>query len=132
MNIKDFDFAPTSVTVNVGDTVTWINAGPTVHTATGSGFDTGNLDKGASGSHTFTDAGTFSYICTPHPFMKASVTVVASSSGGESSGSGDEAAADADDGPSLADTGADAWLLALIGTGLLSLGVAVRRRSGSV
>ena len=46
VNISDFDFAPTSVTVNVGDTVTWVNAGPTVHTATGSGFDTGNLEQG--------------------------------------------------------------------------------------
>jgi LPXTG-motif cell wall-anchored protein len=133
VNVKDFEFAPTSVTVNVGDTVTWVNAGPTVHTATGEGFDTGNLNKGESGSHTFTSAGNFSYICTPHPFMKASVTVVASSAGqsGGDSGSSD-AAADAGDGPTLADTGADTWLLALIGTGLLSLGVAVRRRSDSV
>ena len=132
MNITDFEFSPTSVTVNVGDTVTWVNAGPTVHTATGSGFDTGNLSKGQSGSHTFASAGTFSYICTPHPFMKASVSVVASSSGSDASAGADQAAADGDDGPSLADTGTDSWLLALIGTGLLSLGVAVRRRTGSV
>ena len=135
VTISDFEFAPSSVTINVGDTVTWTNQGPTVHTATGSGFDTGNLSKGESGSHTFSSAGTFDYICTPHPFMKGTVTVAAASSG---EGSGDDAGSDGagesasgDDGPSLPDTGADAWALALIGTGLLSLGAAVRRRSHS-
>ena len=133
VNIRDFEFSPSSVTVNVGDTVTWVNIGPTVHTATGSGFDTGNLAKGESGSHTFTSAGTFSYLCTPHPFMKASVTVVAAGSGeaGDGQGAAEGAAADAGAGPSLADTGADVWLMALIGAGLLWLGVAVRRRARS-
>lgn len=133
VTIRDFDFTPKSVTVNEGDTVTWTNQGPTVHTATGDGFDTGNLKKGESGSHTFASAGTFAYICTPHPFMKGTVTVQSASAGGDS---GDEAASgaagdSADDGPSLADTGGDPWVLALIGTGLLSLGFAVRRRADS-
>ena len=38
-------------------------------------FDTGIMDEGGSGSHTFTEAGTFGYICTPHPNMKGTVTV---------------------------------------------------------
>ena len=138
VTIKDFSFAPSALTVNVGDTVTWSNVGPTVHTATGDGFDTGNLAKGASGSHTFTAAGTFSYICTPHPFMKASVTVAAASGGEDDAGSGAEADAGSDtataaggaDGPALPDTGADAWALALLGTGLLAFGFAARRRTG--
>ena len=69
VTISDFQFAPASVTVNVGDTVTWTNDGPTPHSATSSGgsFDTGIMDEGQSGSHTFTEAGTFAYICTPHP-----------------------------------------------------------------
>lgn len=135
VSIKDFAFSPTSVTINVGDSVTWTNAGPSVHTATGSGFDTGNLSKGGSGSHTFSSAGTFSYICTPHPFMKASVTVAGASSGDDTGTATDDGStgstADEADGPSLANTGADAWALVLIGTGLLSLGAAVRRRTGS-
>ena len=67
----------------MGDTVTWSNAGPTPHSATASdgSFDTGILDKGGSGSHTFTQAGTFAYICTPHPYMKGTVVVQASASG---------------------------------------------------
>lgn len=131
VTITDFEFAPASVTVNVGDTVTWVNNGPTVHTATGDGFDTGNLSKGQSGSHTFTSAGTFSYICTPHPFMKASVTVTGGSSGGENGSDAGQSdpVATADDGPTLPNSGSDAWALTLIGTGLLSLGLAVRRRT---
>lgn len=53
--VSDFQFAPASVTVNVGDTVTWSNAGPTSHsaTATGGSFDTGIFPEGESRSHTF-------------------------------------------------------------------------------
>ena len=49
---------------------------PDAHSATANdgSFDTGILSKGGSGSHTFTQAGTFSYICTPHPFMKGTVS----------------------------------------------------------
>jgi plastocyanin len=83
VDISSFKFKPSSVTVKVGDTVTWVNHDSTPHTATKSGtFDTGSLAKGQSGSHTFSTAGTYNYICSFHPFMKASVTVTGSSSGG--------------------------------------------------
>src|SRR3954462_4576545 len=54
VTISDFQFAPGNVPVNVGDTVTWSNTGPTGHsaTATNGSFDTGVLEKGSSGSHT--------------------------------------------------------------------------------
>src|SRR5436309_15852631 len=59
--IKDFSFGPGSITIHVGDTVTWVNNGPTDHTATANNgsFDTGTLKKGQSGSHTFNSAGSF-------------------------------------------------------------------------
>ena len=81
VTIKDFEFVSPSVTVNEGDTVTWTNQGPTGHSATGDGFDTGIMDAGQSGSHTFDSAGTFSYICTPHPNMKGTVIVQAAQTG---------------------------------------------------
>ena len=48
VTISDFKFTPGSVTVNVGDTVTWSNAGPTPHSATASdgSFDTGHPREG--------------------------------------------------------------------------------------
>lgn len=92
--ISDFKFTPGSLTVHVGDSVTWTNNGPTDHTATASdgSFNTGTLKQGQSASHTFTKAGTFAYICAIHPFMKGTIVVQAStsssSSGSGSSGSG--------------------------------------------
>ncbi len=78
--ISDFKFTPATITIHVGDTITWTNAGPTDHTATASNgsFDTGILKKGASASHTFTQPGTYAYICTIHPFMHGTVVVEAS------------------------------------------------------
>jgi plastocyanin len=89
VTIKNFKFAPASISVNVGDTITWSNQDEAPHTATANdgSFDTGNLNKGQSGSHTFAKAGTFAYICSVHPSMKGTV-VVAAASGGSGGGSG--------------------------------------------
>jgi plastocyanin len=88
--ISDFKFAPATITIHVGDTITWTNNGPTDHTATAKdgSFDTGTLKKGQSASHTFTSAGTFAYICSLHPFMHGTVVVLGSTSGGGSGGGG--------------------------------------------
>ncbi|MGA2924610.1 MAG: cupredoxin family copper-binding protein [Solirubrobacteraceae bacterium] len=77
--IADFDFSPGTTTIHVGDTVTWTNGGPSSHTATArdGSFNTGVLKKGASASHTFTAAGTFSYFCEIHPFMHGTIVVLA-------------------------------------------------------
>ena len=79
MTIADFSFTPASITIHVGDTVTWVNNGPSAHTATANNgaFNTGVLQKGHSASHTFTKAGTYSYICSIHPFMHGTVVVLA-------------------------------------------------------
>jgi plastocyanin len=146
VTIRDFEFAPASVTIDVGDTVTWSNEGPTPHSATAKdgSFDTGLRGKGKSRSHTFDAAGTFSYICTPHPFMKGTVTVRAASSGSDQEGSGGETGgnteggstagqaaggSEADSGPSLPSTGLDAGGLALLGLLTLALGAGLRRLS---
>ena len=109
VTIKDFKFGPSSSSVNVGDTITWTNQDTPPHTATANdgSFDTGTLNKGKSGSHTFTKAGTFPYICSIHPSMKGTVTVAAASggsSGGGDTGSGASASPDTST-PSAADSG---------------------------
>jgi plastocyanin len=141
VTIKDFDFTPPTVTVNVGDTVSWTNQGPTAHSATASGgaFDTGIFAAGQTRSATFDTAGTFAYICTPHPFMKGTVIVQAASTGGGGGGTGGAgtsgtdssgtAGTDAATGPQLASTGMDVAALAVLGALMCLLGVAVRRRS---
>jgi LPXTG-motif cell wall-anchored protein len=133
VTISDFQFSPGTVTVNVGDTVTWTNNGPTPHSSTSSagGWDTGILDAGSSGSHTFDQAGTFSYICTPHPYMKGTVVVqAAAADNGASDDTGSTGGTTpTDDGPSLPSTGMDVGGIALLGLMTLALGVYLRRRT---
>jgi plastocyanin len=77
VQIMNFAFNPASVTVKVGDTVTWTNGDSIAHTVTADdgSFDSGNIDPGKSFTFTFTKAGTFSYHCNIHPNMTAQVTV---------------------------------------------------------
>lgn len=80
VSMVDYSFSPATVTINVGDSVTWTNNGEEDHDAAGNGFSTGTVAPGASGSATFSSAGRFAYICTFHPGMKG--TVVVSDTGG--------------------------------------------------
>lgn len=73
--ISGFMFSPNTVTVDVGDTVTWTNSDAEAHTATGTGWSTGDLLDGESGSVTFRTAGTFDYMCGIHPAMRGTVVV---------------------------------------------------------
>ena len=78
IEIEDFAYAPASLTVKVGTTVTWTNKDNVRHTVTSDTgvFDSGLFGKDASFSFTFTEVGVFPYFCTPHPYMVATVTVV--------------------------------------------------------
>ena len=77
VDIRDFAFAPRTVEIRVGDTVRWTNRDSVAHTATArnGSFDTGLLGEGESGSVQFTTAGTYRYVCTPHPDMTGTVVV---------------------------------------------------------
>ena len=73
----DFDFAPTSLTIATGSTVTWTNEGPTIHTV---GQKSGNwssdvLKAGDKFSRQFQTPGTFTIYCTIHPLMQMTLTV---------------------------------------------------------
>jgi plastocyanin len=72
-------FSPATVTVAVGDTVTWTNSDQISHTATADTgqFDTGTIGNGASVTITFPDAGSFPYHCTIHVQMTGTITVAA-------------------------------------------------------
>jgi LPXTG-motif cell wall-anchored protein len=140
VTIQGFAFHPGSITVSVGDTVTWTNHDSADHTATASdgSFDTGTLGQGRSGSHTFTRAGTFGYICSIHPNMHGTVVVVGSaaasgsgSSGSTGSGSSGSSSSTtgtaATTGSSLPKTGFQVGGVALLGLALLGAGGLLRR-----
>ncbi len=77
IDIADFEYDPETVAVEAGTEVTWTNSDDAAHTATADdgSFDTGDLDRGDSKSVTFDKAGSFTYYCRFHPFMKATVEV---------------------------------------------------------
>jgi plastocyanin len=77
VTIKNFAYAPPSLTVDKGSTVKFSNGDTTEHTATASGgaFDTGSIGEGQTKSVTLDTPGTFSYVCTFHPFMHGTLTV---------------------------------------------------------
>ena len=81
--IQDFAFSPRTVEIRVGDTVRWTNRDSVAHSATAQNgsFDTGLLADGESGSVRFTAAGTYRYICTPHPDMTGTVVVRSAGTG---------------------------------------------------
>ena len=87
-SIGDRVFAPSSITVAVGGTVTWTNDDDRAHTvtATGGSFDSGVLDQGGSFAQRFGAAGTFAFLCAIHPEMQGEVTVVGAGGGGASGG----------------------------------------------
>ncbi|HEX2767146.1 MAG TPA: cupredoxin family copper-binding protein [Candidatus Limnocylindria bacterium] len=81
VQITDSAFATPVLTVRVGDTVTWTNVDDRPHTVTGQdgSFDSGNIDEGGTFSFTFTQAGTYDYLCEYHSEMRATIVVEAAS-----------------------------------------------------
>ena len=87
VQVMDFSFTPSSVTVNVGDRVTWVRKQGfhNVH-ANDNSFRLGEASTNNPGStwttvsHQFTQAGTVTYRCDQHSSMTGTVVVQASSS----------------------------------------------------
>jgi plastocyanin len=71
-------FQPASLTVEVGDSVVWVNKDAFPHTATAKGtYDSKEISAGTSWQFTPAAAGEFPYVCTYHPTMKGVLTVTA-------------------------------------------------------
>jgi plastocyanin len=76
--INQFKYQPDTLTVNAGDIVEWKNDDIVPHSATAvdkKAFDSGRIVKGASWRFTANKKGTFDYLCTLHPNMKAKLIV---------------------------------------------------------
>jgi plastocyanin len=68
---------PSDETIKVGDTITWTDTGTATHQISfATGPKCGFVTAGKSVSITFTNPGTFTYICTIHPtYMTGTITV---------------------------------------------------------
>lgn len=78
VTIENFAFNASSVSVKVGQKVTWTNKDSSAHNVI---FDdktitsSGTLNKGDTFSATFSKAGTYTYICSFHSGMTGTVVV---------------------------------------------------------
>ena len=84
VKIDNFTFAPQSLTVKAGTTVTWTNEDDIPHTvaATGKAFKSKALDTDDKFSFTFTTAGSYEYFCSLHPHMTGTIVVESAAGGG--------------------------------------------------
>ena len=74
-----FGFTPAKLEIRAGTTVTWKNMSSVPHTVTsddGTTFDSGTVAVGGTYRFTFKTAGTFSYHCNIHPYMRSVIIVV--------------------------------------------------------
>lgn len=76
-------YLPPSVTIKVGDTVSWDNVDTAAHTVTSGTpaegpdgtFDSSLLMGGATFEVTFDESGSYDYFCMVHPWMVGDVQV---------------------------------------------------------
>ena len=77
--MRGLQFAPKAVTVKVGQTVKWTNLEDIPHNVTaesGASFESDTFGKGKTYEFKAKKAGTVKYVCTIHPGMDGTITVV--------------------------------------------------------
>ncbi|MDD5133104.1 MAG: cupredoxin domain-containing protein [Candidatus Nanoarchaeia archaeon] len=76
VEVSDAGYSPAEVTINIGDTISWVNMGTNAHTIT---TKDRYLDLSAYPNQivtkTFDKTGTYEYYCKMHPNMKGTVIV---------------------------------------------------------
>ena len=77
IEMANFAFAPTQLTIPVGTTVTWKNTDDATHTSTSGdeAWQSGRLAAGEQFSFMFDEAGEFTFFCSIHPSMTGTITV---------------------------------------------------------
>jgi plastocyanin len=77
VKIDNFAFAPATLTISAGATVTWKNDDDSPHRIGDKNgtFKSAALDTDDTFSHTFAAPGEYPYICTIHPYMAGKIIV---------------------------------------------------------
>lgn len=73
--IKNFAFAPNTMTIKAGTTIVWTNQDSAPHIIKFDSFESDTLPNGGSYEHKFDTAGTYDYFCSIHPSMKGQIIV---------------------------------------------------------
>lgn len=74
VEMRDNAFEPRVVDVTAGSTVTWAFTDGRPHDVAGDGFASEVVSEGTF-THTFTEAGTYDYVCTLHSGMDGRIIV---------------------------------------------------------
>jgi plastocyanin len=77
IEVKDFMFTPTTLTVNAGAEVSWVNKDDEPHSVVSDTglFRSGALDTDESFSFKFDKPGTYHFTCSIHPRMVGTIIV---------------------------------------------------------
>ena len=77
VSIEGFAFAPDTLVVAPGTTVTWTNEDPAPHTVTAEdgSFDSGTLEPGETFSAEIGGSGVVVYLCQIHPDMRGEISI---------------------------------------------------------
>jgi plastocyanin len=77
IEVKNFMFMPTTLTVNAGTQVSWVNKDDEPHTVVSDTglFRSGALDTDESFSFKFDKPGTYHFTCSIHPRMVGTIVV---------------------------------------------------------
>ena len=77
IEVKGFMFMPTTLTVNAGAEVSWVNKDDEPHTVVSDAglFRSGALDTDESFSFKFDKPGTYHFTCSIHPRMVGTIIV---------------------------------------------------------
>jgi plastocyanin len=80
VNVPDYFFSPDDLEIAVGETVVWTFSDDVSHSTKATAgqadrWNSGLKSAGETYARTFTRPGKFDYICEPHPFMEAAITV---------------------------------------------------------
>ena len=89
--IERFCFTPTVLYARPGDTVTWTNLDSVPHNVGGANLAWGSFEqlrRGRSISHSFSEPGVYSYVCSLHPGMVGTVVVADPGAGGATTSDG--------------------------------------------
>jgi plastocyanin len=79
VTMRTIQFAPRRIRVRVGQTIKWTNSDPVRHNVVataGADFGSGIFGRGGTYAYRATTPGVISYVCTLHPGMDGTITVV--------------------------------------------------------
>ena len=77
VELSNFAVEPQALTIRAGDTVEWrITSGRHSSTAKDHAWDSGEMTEGVTFAQRFDVPGVYPYFCTPHDFMRGTITVL--------------------------------------------------------